>query len=82
MTSSDGPSPNSEGWVISEDDFVSVYCVSLPWIGTSILMAPKSTLSDGLLYLVNYLTRKQSYKRNIVLQTTKFHEGAVTEFGP
>lgn len=52
VTSSDGPRPNSEGWVITEDDFISVYCVSLPWIGTSILMAPKSTLSDGLLYLV------------------------------
>jgi len=35
-----------------EDDFVSVYCVSLPWIGTSLFMAPKSTLDDGVLNLV------------------------------
>jgi hypothetical protein len=57
VTSSDGPRPNSEGWVITEDDFISVYCVSLPWIGTSILMAPKSDLSDGLLYLVKILRK-------------------------
>jgi hypothetical protein len=39
-------------WVTIEDDFVSVYCVSLPWIGTSLFMAPNSTLADGVLYLV------------------------------
>ena len=32
---------------------MSIYCVSLPWIGTTIVMAPDATLDDGLLHLVS-----------------------------
>jgi len=42
----------SSDWIVVEDDFISVYCLALPWVGTTLLMAPQSQLSDGVLYLV------------------------------
>jgi hypothetical protein len=44
-------------WIVVEDDFVSVYCLALPWVGTSLFMAPLSQLSDGVLYLVKLNSR-------------------------
>ena len=45
-------SNGSSDWTVVEDDFISVYCLALPWVGTSLFMAPGSQLSDGVLYLV------------------------------
>lgn len=46
------PLPVDQKWVIQTGEFVCVYTSMAPFIGTELFFAPKSLLSDGIIWLM------------------------------
>ena len=66
--------PADDQWVSLVDDFVIVYCVSQPWVTSSIFVAPNSNLADGLMYLL--MVKKSALNRFQFLQLMLGFESA------
>jgi len=46
------PLPDNQGWVTISGEIVCFFASIIPYIGTDLCIAPKSELTDGIMYLL------------------------------
>lgn len=44
--------PDDKRWITQTGEFVCVYSSLVPFIGTDLFFAPKSSLNDGIIWLM------------------------------
>jgi sphingosine kinase len=77
--------PSQDDWITVEDDFISIYCVSQPWVTSDFFIASKAKPDDSLLWLFlirKTITRLQMLKLQLGLGYARHELMDCVEFFP